>query len=290
MRHQPAVRRRGRHRQLSGLRAIVTGASSGVGRAVALALACRGVAVVASARRADRLDDLADRAAARAGAAAIVPVTGDVTDATVRRQLVATARDRLGGLDIVVAAAGAGAVGSFRDESPDVFARVIDLDLIAPAELVRTSLPLLERSLDPSVVLVGSILGRHPLPWYGGYCAAKAGLRSLAGTLALELRPRGIDVLHVSLGPVASEFFDALVAGSRPSWVSAASPRMTPETAAAAIVDGIVRRRMEITPGWRAWAFAGAARFAPGLIAAAAARHLRTMEAAANGSGDGSGR
>lgn len=280
-------RPRGRRRRLAGLRAIVTGASSGVGRALALDLACRGVSVVATARRAERLDEVVARAAARPGAAVVVPVVGDVTDAAVRDRLVATARERFGGLDIVVAAAGAGAVGSFRDESPEVFARIIDLDLVAPAELVRSALPLLQASADPAVVFVGSILGWRPFPWYAGYCAAKAGLRSLAGTLRLELAPQGIDVLHVTLGPVASEFFDALVAGSRPSWVSSSTALMTPEAAAAAIVAGIVGRRREVMPGWRARGFVWAARFAPGLIDSAAARHLRTMESAANGRGDG---
>jgi short-subunit dehydrogenase len=142
--------------------------------------------------------------------------------------------------------------------------------------LVRASLPLLRRSADPGIVLVGSILGLHPLPLHGAYCAAKAALRSLAGTLRLELARDRIDVLHVSLGPIESEFWENLLVGRRPSW-SQGRP-MPVERAARATVDGLVRRRAEITPGWRAKGFAFAARFLPGLIDAIAARHLRTED------------
>lgn len=258
---------RPRHRPLQGLRALVTGGSSGLGRAIALELARRGCRVLATARRADRLADLV------ATAADIQTLGGDITDAGFRDRLPAAAADRLGGLDIVVAAAGSGAIGSFREGAADTFRRLVDVDLLAPAELVRASLPLLDRSADPAVVLVGSILGLHPLPLHGEYCAAKAALRSLAGTLRAELRPRGIDVLLVSLGPIESEFWDHLLAGSRPSW-SRGRP-LSADRAAREVVAGLVRRRAEIRPGWQAKGYAFAARFLPGLIDAFTARHCR---------------
>jgi len=248
---------------------VVTGASSGVGRAVALELARRGARVLATARRGERLRALAEEA----GSADVCHEAGDIRDADFRERLVAVAAERLGGLDAVVAAAGGGAIGPFRGMSPRTFASIIDLDLVAPAELVRSSLPLLGRGHDPVVVLVGSILGLHPLPWHGEYCAAKAALRSLAGTLRLELAPDHIDVLLVSLGPTVSEFWDALAAGTRPAW--SRGRRMPAEQAARAIVAGMERRRAEITPGWQAKGFAFAARFLPRLIDRVAARHLR---------------
>jgi short-subunit dehydrogenase len=261
----PWLRRR---RELDGLRTIVTGASSGVGRAVAAELARRGARVLATARRVERLHELA----ARDGRAGMHVEAGDIRDPAFRERLVATARDRLGGLDAVVAAAGGGAIGRFRTMTPETFAAVLDLDLVAPAELVRASLPLLAAGRDPVVVLVGSILGLHPLPLHGEYCAAKAALGSLAGTLRLELAADGIDVLLVNLGPTVSEFWDALAVGERPPW--SRGRRMPTERAAAAIVAGMERRRAEITPGWQAKGYAFAARFLPGLIDRVAARHL----------------
>jgi short-subunit dehydrogenase len=249
---------------------IVTGASSGVGRAVASLLARRGCRVLATARRDDRLRVLAS---STSSAVPICHEAGDICDPVFRDRLVTVANERLGGIDAVVAAAGGGAVGPFRQMTAATFARIIDLDLIAPAELVRRCLPDLSRGNDPVVVLVGSILGRHPLPLHGEYCAAKAALRSLAGTLRVELAADGIDVLHVSLGPTVSEFWDALVTGERPPW--SRGRRMPTDAAAAAIIRGMERRRADITPGWQAVGFALAARFFPGMIDRVAGRHLR---------------
>jgi short-subunit dehydrogenase len=260
-----------RRRRLTGLRALVTGGSSGVGAAVARGLAARGCAVLATARRADRLAALA---AERTGAGPPIAVlAGDVTDAAFRSRLVATAGERLGGLDLLVAAAGCGAIGPFREGSAGTFARVVDVDFLAPAELVRECLPTLARGTDPAIVLVGSILGLHPLPLHGEYCAAKAALTALAGTLRLELAGDGIDVLLASLGPVESEFWDNLLAGRRPPW--SRGRRMPADRAAAAILRGLERRRREVVPGWQARGYALAARLAPWLIDALAARHLR---------------
>jgi short-subunit dehydrogenase len=246
---------RPRIRNLDGCRALVTGGSSGLGRAVALELARRGCSVLATARREERLTALAR------AAAGIHAVAGDLTDPAFRDRLPAVAADRLGGLDIVVAAA---------------CTRILDIDFLAPAALVRASLPLLRESADPGIVLVGSILGLHPLPLHGAYCAAKAALRSLAGTLRTELARDRIDVLHVSLGPIESEFWEHLLVGRRPAW-SRGRP-MPVARAARATVDGLVRRRTELVPGWRAKGFAFAARFVPGLIDAIAARHLRNAD------------
>jgi short-subunit dehydrogenase len=267
----PSAPGRGRNRRLTGLRAIVTGGSSGVGAAHARGLAARGCAVLATARRADRLADLA--AERPVAGPPIVVLAGDVTDAAFRRRLVVAAAERLGGLDLVVAAAGCGAIGPFRDGSAATFARVVDVDFLAPAELVRECLPLLAHGTDPAVVLVGSILGLHPLPLHGEYCAAKAALTALAGTLRIELAGDGIEVLLASLGPVESEFWDNLLAGRRPPW--SRGRRMPAARAAAAILRGLERRRREVVPGWQARGYALAARFAPWLIDALAARHLR---------------
>lgn len=264
-----STRRRSR-RLLSGLRAVVTGASSGVGEAVARALAARGVRVLATARRGDRLAALA---AGSPAAAPIIWEAGDLTDADFRRHLVAEARGRLGGLDVLVAAAGCGAIGGFREAAPATLDRVLDVDFRAPVELVRLCLPLLDASPDPAIVLMGSILGRHPLPLHGEYCAAKAALASFADSLRVELSGDAIDVVHVSLGPTESEFWEGLVAGSRPSW--SRGRRMPADRAAAAIVAGLERRAREVTPGWQAKGFVLAARFAPRVIDALTARHVR---------------
>ncbi len=265
----PHAGRRGR-RRLAGLRVLVTGASSGVGAAVARVLAARGGRVLATARRGDRLAALSAEAAA---AAPILWEAGDVTEPGFRRHLVDVAAERLGGLDILVAAAGCGAIGPFADATPATLDRVFDLDFRAPVELVRLCLPLLRCGVDPAVVFVGSILGLHPLPLHAEYCAAKAALASFAGSLRVELAADDIDVALVSLGPTESEFWSGLVAGERPAW--SRGVQMPAAAAAEAIASGLERRSRDILPGWRARGFALAARLAPGIIDAVTARRLQ---------------
>ncbi len=266
----PSPRRpqRPRLRRIAGLRVLVTGSSSGVGRSLALAIASRGGRVLATARRADRLASLV----AEAPAGSIITEAGDVTDSDFRGRLCAVAVERLGGLDVCASVAGSGAVGPFRELSSATLDRVMAVNFLAPADLVRRCLPLLAAGTDPAIVLVGSILGHHPLPWHGEYCAAKAALRSLATTLRTELAPLGIDVLLASLGPTQSEFWEGLVAGQRASW--SRGRQMPAARAAAEIVTGLERRRREILPGWQAKGYALAARFAPGMIDAITARRL----------------
>lgn len=259
-------------RRLAGSRAIVTGASSGVGRAVALELARRGVRVLATGRRAERLAALADEAD-RGSVGPMIHASGDVTSSDFRRHLVDVANARLGGLDLVVAAAGSGAIGRFRDASPDTLAGIMDVDCIAPAELVRAALPALRDGRDPAIALVGSILGYHPLPLHAEYCAAKAALRSLAGTLRLELAEDGVGVLLASLGPTESEFWDHLLAGRRPVWSRGRA--MSAARTARIIVRALEWRRREVLPGWQAKGFALAARLFPRVIDRAMMRRLR---------------
>lgn len=243
-----------------------------MGRAVALELARRGVRVLATGRRGERLAALAEEAAGMAGGP-LLHEAGDITSSAFRRHLIDLASEQLGGLDLIVAAAGSGAIGSFRDASPDTLAGIMDVDFVAPAELVRVALPALRAGHDPAIVLVGSILGYHPLPLHAEYCAAKAAVRSLAGTLRIELAEDGIGVLLASLGPTESEFWNHLLTGRRPSWSRGRA--MSAVRTARIIVRALVWRRREVLPGWRAKGFAFAARLFPRLIDRAMMRRTR---------------
>jgi len=253
----------GWRRNLAGCRALVTGASSGVGRAVALELARRGARVLATGRRGDRLAEVAEAAAGLKGGP-LIHAAGDITSQAFRRQLIDTAVEHLGGLDLVVAAAGSGAIGRFSDATADTLTDIMAVDFFAPAELIREAVPVLRSGRDPAIVLVGSILGYHPLPLHAEYCAAKAALRSLAGTLRIELAADRIGVLLASLGPTESEFWNHLLTGSRPGW--SCGRAMSATRTARIIVRAIVWRRREVLPGWRAKGFSLMARLFPRLI------------------------
>ncbi len=253
---------RSRRRQLSGLRGILTGGSSGVGRALAVALARAGVDLVISGRRRPRLQAVAESVTGCPGR--LVPLAGDITAADFRQRLVDHATAELGGLDLLVAAAGSGAIGPFTEASPQVLRDIFEVDFFAPAELLRLAVPALATGHTPAVVLVGSILGIHPLPLHAEYSAAKAALQSLAIAIRPELANHDIDLLVTILGPTESEFWDNLLTGQRPAW-SSGRP-LSAEATAAAITRALAAGRPTIHPGWRAKAFAGLARLCPAMI------------------------
>ena len=246
-------------RDLSEQCGILTGATSGVGRALAKLLAKRGTRLVISGRRESRLIDLASE-----HPGVLIPLPGDITNSRFQEELVEKAKVAFGGIDLIVAAAGVGAVGPFSESSLDTMRSVFEIDFFAPVDLVYKSLPQLKKGRSPAVVLIGSILGVHPLPLHGGYAAAKAALHGFANAVRPELASLGIDVKVAILGPTESEFWDNLVAGERASW-SQGRP-LSAETTAAAIIAAMERGGGAVTPGWRAKTYVFLARFFPALI------------------------
>ena len=246
-------------RDLSEQCGILTGATSGVGRALAKLLAERGTRLVISGRRESRLIDLASEYPG-----VLIPLPGDITNSRFQEELVEKAKVAFGGIDLIVAAAGVGAVGPFSESSLDTMRSVFEIDFFAPIDLVYQSLPQLKKGRSPAVVLIGSILGVHPLPLHGGYAAAKAALHGFANAVRPELASLGIDIKVAILGPTESEFWDNLVAGERASW-SQGRP-LSAETTAAAIVAAMERGGSYVTPGWRAKTYVFLARFFPALI------------------------
>ena len=246
-------------RDLSEQCGILTGATSGVGRALAKLLAERGTRLVISGRRESRLIDLASEYPG-----VLIPFPGDITNSRFQEELVEKAKVAFGGIDLVIAAAGVGAVGPFSESSLDTMRSVFEIDFFAPVDLVYKSLPQLKKGRSPAVVLIGSILGVHPLPLHGGYAAAKAALHGFANAVRPELASLGIDVKVAILGPTESEFWDNLVAGERASW-SQGRP-LSAETTAAAIVAAMERGGGAVTPGWRAKTYVFLARFSQHLL------------------------
>ena len=196
-------------RIIEGSRAVVTGASSGIGRAIALELARCGAKLIVVARSEDKLRSLADQIC-QSGQQA-VPVVGDITEEAVRREVVERAESELGGLDILVNNAGVSAHGRFLTASPDRLRRIMEVNFFAAAELIRAALPLLQSGRRPMVVNVGSILGHRGLPLNTEYCASKFALQGFSESLRAEFAKLGIDVLVVSPGTTETEMFDHLI-------------------------------------------------------------------------------
>jgi short-subunit dehydrogenase len=235
-------------RRLTDRRALVTGASSGIGRALAIELARHGVDLVLLARRADRLAEVVEQVT-RLGRRAVA-VAGDVTDVAARRRAIAAAGDELGGLDILVNNAGVAAHGRFAEADPARLRPIMEVNFFAPVELIRESLPLLRAGQQPIVVNIGSILGRRGCPHKSEYSASKFALHGFSEAVRPELAALGIDVLVVSAGPTETEHFDVLIEdkGELP-W---GNPRRKPAAnVAREIVRAIERGKHEVVTSWR---------------------------------------
>jgi short-subunit dehydrogenase len=257
-------------RRLSDCRALVTGASSGIGRAVAIELARRGADLVLVARREERLAEVA-RQLESLGRRAIL-VVGDITDPTIRQNAIDAARADLGGLDILVNNAGVAAHGRFAEADPDRLRPIMELNFFAPVELIRVAIPLLSAGRQPIVVNIGSILGRRGAPHKSEYSASKFALHGFSEAVRPELARLGIDVLVVAAGPTETEHFDTLLEdqGELP-WGN--PRRQTAADVARAIARAIEQGRAEVITGWRGWWLVKINRFCPRLIDRIMARY-----------------
>lgn len=166
--------------------AIVTGASKGLGRALARALAAEGWDLVLDARKAGALEESAE--AARARGARVVTVPGDVTDPGHRADLVAAARG-LGGLDLLVnnaAILGAEPLVPLDRHSLDGFRAALEVNVVAPLGLLQEALPLLRTAPAGAVINLSSDAATEPYRTWGAYGATKAALDQLSAVLAVE--------------------------------------------------------------------------------------------------------
>lgn len=244
-------------------RAIVTGASGGIGRALAIALAQQGSRLVLCARRADKLEETA--AAIRGLGGRVALVCGDITEASVRLALVEKAKAEFGGLDLLVNNAGAGAIGRFEDADSQRLRRIMEVNFFAMAEMTRAALPVLKHGTTPMVVNISSILGHRGIPRMTEYCASKFAVQGFSEALRAELHQVGIDLLVVSPGTTASEFQSSLIdkSGEVP-WPQ--HPGVPPEVVAARIAHAIRKGKHAIVPNFRGQLLVWLNRLSPRIV------------------------
>jgi short-subunit dehydrogenase len=257
-------------RDLRDSRIVLTGASSGIGRALALALARNGASLVLLARREDRLKTLAE--AIRGVGGRVETVVGDVTEPAVRQQALDASLASFGGLDVLVNNAGVGAMGPFDAAEPQRLRRVMEVNFFALAEMTRLALPHLKHGKQPMVVNVSSILGHRGVPYSTEYCASKFAVQGFSEALRAEVAQFGIDVLVVSPGTTKTEFFDSVLEKTaEPRWPSHGS--VSPEYVAERIVRAMQRGQHEIIPFTWGKVMCLLNRLAPGLMDRAMARY-----------------
>lgn len=240
---------------------VITGASAGIGRAVAELAALEGATVVASARRAERLDAVVAGIAAKGGRALAVPA--DVTSETDMQSLVARAIDAFGRIDVMLCNAGIGFHDAFQATPTDVMRRLVDINVMGTLYAAHAVMPHFIARGAGHLIAVSSIVGRRGIPGSSVYSATKSAQIGLIEAIRAETYGTGIHASLVYPVTTATEFREAI---KREFGRDAAGrgPQQQPETVARAIVDCIRRPRPEVYPFKKAKWLAVVSVIAPG--------------------------
>ncbi len=236
--------------QLFGKTALVTGASSGIGRALAKALAKAGVVLAISARRKQALDTLADEIEKAGGKRPIV-LTADLSKRGEAQLLGERAAAALGRVDVLVNNAGVGIGGAQHVVGDDDMAReLFETNYWAALALTRALVPAMRQRQFGAVVNVASIGAFAPMPLAGHYCSSKAALSLASETLRLELRGSGVHVFNVQPGPVDTGMLAEMGAVPGAEAFLARMPHGNVDVLAKKIVRGLERgQRALVYPG-----------------------------------------
>lgn len=227
---------------------VITGASSGIGRACAVAFHRAGARVAGVARSADKLQALVDEL----GGDRVMACQADVTVAEERERALEMIRTRLGAVDVLVNNAGWASFGVVGKLPVDHLERMWALNVAAPVALIQAVLPEMLARGSGQIINISSVVGTQPIPRMTMYSATKAALSALTTGLRMELKGTGVDVLLVAPGSTNTPFFTT-AASVDVKAVRLGQAQYSPERVARAVVRSSRRRRREITltlPGW----------------------------------------
>jgi uncharacterized oxidoreductase len=229
--------------------AIVTGASSGIGMALAERAVRAGWNVFAVGRRTERLDELKAKVAKASGSIATLAL--DVRAPQAAKKIVRGALEAFGGIDVLVNNAGGVAVGPIAEQTDGALAEQVETHIVAPLALTREALPSL-RASHGHVFFVGSGVARIPVGSLGAYPPVKAAVRNMTRIVRNELRSAGIAVTYVDPGAVATEFMTRAGFAGPPPALSA-----TPQQVARRIFDAFETRKPVVNAvPWQTFAVA----------------------------------
>jgi NADP-dependent 3-hydroxy acid dehydrogenase YdfG len=240
----------------------ITGASSGIGRAIAERAAAQGAMVVLSARRADLLNDIVAGIGARGGRAMAVP--GDVTSETDMQRLVASAVNTFGRLDVMICNAGIGYHDRFEATPPDVMRRLLDVNVMGTFHAAHAALAQFRQQQSGHIIATSSIVGRRGIPGSSGYAATKFAQVGLIEALRAETYGTSIHASLVYPISTDTEFRQAITRDFGRE-AHGTGPKQSAAHVADAIIACIRRPRPEVYPYPRAWWLAVVSVIAPAL-------------------------
>ncbi|MCH7766899.1 MAG: SDR family oxidoreductase [Candidatus Acidiferrales bacterium] len=234
--------------KLSNQVAVITGASEGIGAAIARRFAGEGARVVLAARSEEKLKALAEEL----GSERALAVPTDVTDAEQVKRLMARTREHFGGLDILVNNAGVGLYASVAEMAWADFEQMWKVNFFGVVRCIREALPDL-RERRGMVVNISSVAGKLAIPYLTGYCASKFALNAFSTGLRMELAQAGVRVVVVCPGTVRTPFHQSAFRSNRLPEVFAQRSRggISAERVAAATLRAVVRGRREVVVPWR---------------------------------------
>lgn len=232
-------------RTLTGKRVLLTGASSGIGRALAGELAKAGANLVLSARSADKLEETA-RSLSSSGKVFTIPAELALVED--RERLVRTTVEKLGGLDLLVNNAGIASWGHFANSDEAVMREVMEINFFAPVDLMRLAIPHLTNGNEAAMVNVSSMCGRRALPAWPEYSASKFALCGLSESLRGEMARFDIDVILIVPGLTKTGLRENMARNEGKARIDFESG-MDPAYVAHQIVRGIVRNKGEVVIG-----------------------------------------
>src|SRR2546422_7418207 len=234
--------------RLKDARVIVTGASQGIGRAVALEFGGRGARVALAARSEAALDEVAAEIRAQGGEAVVIP-----TDVTIPAQVERMARETiraLGGIDVLVNNAGVGLNATVADaEAADVEA-LFRLNVLAAASAIRAVIPIMRAQQSGLIINISSLAGRIVVPRIGYYSATKFALTAIGDALRMEEGHRGIHVMTVFPGWTASRFTDNQLGSHRVLAHRRGSFEVPAEKVARRLAEAVLRDERNVYVSW----------------------------------------
>ena len=233
--------------QLKGARVIVTGASSGIGRATALEFARRGARLALAARSETALHEVATEIRHHGGEAVVIPT--DVTIAAQVERMTKETIRALGGIDVLVNNAGVGLNATIADASGGDVEALFRLNVLAAADAIRAVLPIMRAQQSGMIINISSVAGRIVVPRIGYYSASKFALTAIGDALPMEEGHHGIRVMNVFPGTTRSSFGKNRL-GDRGSLAHQRVPPVPAENVARRIANAVERNQGSVYVSW----------------------------------------